>query len=135
MSEYSPLQALSCMPRMCSSVDLPAPDGPMMETNSPGLMSIAMRLSTKLWPAPTGKDFSTARSDISGWLPVGSHGASVRADEDERLKSIVLGLGRSVRLQPGHLLIPVPHQCLGNSCDFTVVLFARGNWRPKNGRS
>ena len=27
------------MPRMCSSVDLPAPDGPMIETNSPSLMS------------------------------------------------------------------------------------------------
>ena len=25
------------MPRMCSSVDLPAPDGPMIDTNSPSL--------------------------------------------------------------------------------------------------
>jgi hypothetical protein len=35
--KYSPDQALSCMPRMCSSVDFPAPDGPMIETNSPSL--------------------------------------------------------------------------------------------------
>jgi len=34
------------MPRMWSSVDLPAPEGPMIDTNSPGLMSTAMRLST-----------------------------------------------------------------------------------------
>ena len=31
---------------MCSSVDLPAPDGPMIETNSPSLMSTLMRRST-----------------------------------------------------------------------------------------
>ena len=39
-------------------------------------------------PAPTGKDFSMPRSDISGILPVGSHGASVSADDDERLNSM-----------------------------------------------
>ena len=63
------------MPRMWSSVDLPAPDGPMIETNSPGLMSSVIRRSTKVCPAPTGNDFSTPRSDMSGVLPVGSHGA------------------------------------------------------------
>src|SRR5688572_2378886 len=73
---------------MCSSVDLPAPEGPMIEMNSPGLMSSAIRRSTKVCPAPTGKDFSMERSDISGWLPVGSQGASVVADEDERLNSM-----------------------------------------------
>src|SRR5215510_11762914 len=88
MSEYSPAHALSCMPRMCSSVDLPAPEGPMMETNSPGLMSSVIRRSTNVCPAPTGNDFSTPRSDMSGMLPVGSHGASVSAEDDERLKSI-----------------------------------------------
>ena len=78
--QYSPLQALSCMPRMWSSVDLPAPDGPMIETNSPGLMSSAIRRSTKVCPAPTGNDFSTPFSDMSG--AVGSScGGSVRAEE------------------------------------------------------
>ena len=32
---YSPAQSSSSMPRIASSVDLPAPDGPMMVTNSP----------------------------------------------------------------------------------------------------
>ena len=51
---------------MWSSVDLPAPDGPMIETNSPGVMSKAIRRSTNVWPAPTGNDFSTPRMDITG---------------------------------------------------------------------
>src|SRR5580765_3132637 len=42
LKKNSPVQALSCMPMMCSSVDLPAPDGPMIDTNSPSLMSILM---------------------------------------------------------------------------------------------
>ena len=77
------------MPRMWSSVDLPAPDGPMIETNSPGLMSSAMRRRTKVCPAPTGNDFSTPLSDMSG--AVGSScGGSVKAEEDERLKIMVV---------------------------------------------
>ena len=71
MSEYSPVQALSWRPRIWSSVDLPAPDGPMIETNSPGLMSKAMRRSTNVWPAPTGNDFSTPRMDITGRARLG----------------------------------------------------------------
>jgi len=60
----------------------------MIETNSPGLMSSAMRRRTKTCPAPTGNDFSTLLSDMSG--AVGSScGGSVRAEEDERLKIIV----------------------------------------------
>src|SRR5262245_37687532 len=60
-------------------------------------MSIAIRRSTKLWPAPTGNDFSMPRSDISGWLPVGSHGASVSAEEDERLNSMSDASGIKLR--------------------------------------
>ena len=41
-----PVHALSCIPMMCRSVDLPAPDGPMIETNSPSLMSALIRRST-----------------------------------------------------------------------------------------
>src|SRR5687767_6788507 len=86
---------------MCSSVDLPAPEGPMIETNSPALISSVIRRSTNVWPAPTGKDFSIPRNDMSGVLPVGSHGASVSADEDdERLKSMSFCPIRRVRLQP-----------------------------------
>ena len=33
--KYSPFQALSSMPMILSSEDLPAPEGPMMVTNSP----------------------------------------------------------------------------------------------------
>src|SRR5262245_49315720 len=74
---------------MWSSVDLPAPDGPMIETNSPGLMSRAIRRRTKVCPAPTGNDFSTLFSDISG--AVGSiWGGSVMAEEDERRKIMVV---------------------------------------------
>src|SRR5687767_12485983 len=73
---------------MWSSVDLPAPDGPMIDTNSPGLMSTATRRSTNDWPAPTGNDFSTPFSDISGSLPVGAQADSLTADVDERLKNM-----------------------------------------------
>ena len=45
------------MPIRCSSVDLPAPDGPMMETNSPSLMSTLMRRSTKVLVGPCSKIF------------------------------------------------------------------------------
>jgi len=31
------------MPTMCNNVDFPAPDGPMIDTNSPGLMSRSIR--------------------------------------------------------------------------------------------
>src|SRR5258708_40379162 len=53
------------MPRMWSSVDLPAPDGPMIETNSPSLMSALMRRRTNVRPTPCGYDFSTARREMS----------------------------------------------------------------------
>ena len=41
-NQYSPDQAPSCRPRMCSSVDLPEPDGPMIERKSPCLISRSM---------------------------------------------------------------------------------------------
>src|SRR5688572_30859583 len=72
---------------MWSSVDLPAPDGPMIDTNSPGLMSIAMRRRTNVCPAPTGKDFSTPRMDITGAPGVDSQG-SATLSADARLKNM-----------------------------------------------
>src|SRR5271156_3311894 len=58
------------MPSKCSSVDLPAPEGPMMETNSPSLISTLMRRSTKVLVGPCSKYFSTFRSVRIGELIV-----------------------------------------------------------------
>src|SRR5579862_1559427 len=63
-SLYSPVQALSCMPITCNSVDLPAPEGPMIETNSPSLISTLMRRKTKVLVGPCSKYFSTLRNWI-----------------------------------------------------------------------
>src|SRR5260370_38096155 len=65
---YSPVQALSCIPNKCSSVDLPAPEGPMMETNSPSLISALMRRRTKVLVGPCSKYFSTFRRTTIGEL-------------------------------------------------------------------
>src|SRR5579862_7394378 len=69
------------MPMMCSSVDLPAPDGPMIDTNSPSLMSSAMRRSTHVRLAPSAYDFSMFRIDTSASAGPGSDsiGTSTRA--------------------------------------------------------
>src|ERR1700678_3920307 len=56
------------MPSKCSSVDLPAPDGPMMDTNSPSFTSALMRRSTKVFVGPCSKYFSTFRRTIRGEL-------------------------------------------------------------------
>src|ERR1051326_4249504 len=52
------------MPRMCNKVDFPAPDGPMIETNSPGLMSRLIRLKTYVLVGPWENAFSTPRKLI-----------------------------------------------------------------------
>ena len=54
------------MPMMLSRVDLPAPDGPMIEMNSRGAMSALMRRSTYERPAAVSNDFSTLRREMSG---------------------------------------------------------------------
>ncbi len=51
-------------PSTCSRVDLPAPDGPMIETNSPSLISTLMRRRTKVLVGPCSKYFSILRSEI-----------------------------------------------------------------------
>src|SRR5580693_6230662 len=58
------------MPSKCSSVDLPAPEGPMMETNSPSLISALMRRNTNVLVGPCSKYFSTFRSVRIGELIV-----------------------------------------------------------------
>src|SRR5262245_10421427 len=63
--KYSPDQELSCIPSRCRSVDLPAPEGPMTEMNSPSFTSRSMRRSTQTRVGPCSNDFSTPRSDIT----------------------------------------------------------------------
>src|SRR5262249_1833979 len=65
------------MPRMCRSVDLPAPDGPMIETNSPSLRSRLIRRRTYVRPTPSGNDFSTLRRESS----MGGDYTNVRSED------------------------------------------------------
>src|SRR4030095_11200714 len=99
----------------------------MIETNSPGLMSIAIRRARNVCPAPTGNDFSTPLSDISG--AVGSiWGGSVRAEE-ERLKIMSCSL-----CEPGRDQYPC-RTVLRNLRDLGVYLFDGGNRRPVGGQA
>src|SRR5207253_3060906 len=61
---YSPVQSPSSMPSTASRVDFPAPDGPMMETNSPAAMSrvICRRMNSR--PFPWEMDLSRFLSSI-----------------------------------------------------------------------
>src|SRR6185436_17314303 len=80
----SPVHALSSMPRIASSVDFPAPDGPMIDTNSPGWMSPEIRRNTYDRPAAVSNTFSMLRIEISGpTIGVGaaSRGAALGALE------------------------------------------------------
>src|SRR5271165_6251873 len=52
------------MPTRCSRVDFPAPEGPMMEMNSPSLMLRSIRRRTKVLVGPCSKYFSTFRKLI-----------------------------------------------------------------------
>src|SRR5205085_716098 len=74
------------MPRICSSVDLPAPDGPMMETNSPGLMSNVMRRSTYSLPAGVSKTFSRSLRPISDTPGGGAVGGALSVEVLGELK-------------------------------------------------
>src|SRR5271169_3669174 len=58
------------MPSRCRMVDLPAPEGPMMETNSPSLISRLMRRNTNVLVGPCSKYFSTFRRTIIGVIQV-----------------------------------------------------------------
>src|SRR5580698_2954386 len=98
---YSPVQALSCMPITCSNVDLPAPEGPMMETNSPSLISTLMRRRTKVLVGPCSKYFSTLRS----WIIGGGPDPLVRSRRPRRLwshlRSRTRGSGAGTRSRAG----------------------------------
>src|SRR5213594_1410501 len=61
---------------MCSSVDLPAPEGPMIDTKSPSSMSRLIRRRTKVLPGPWTYDFSMLRIRMSAPIslaPQGDH--------------------------------------------------------------
>src|ERR1700733_2948396 len=88
-SRYSPVQALSCMPITCSKVDLPAPEGPMMETNSPSLIWTLMRRRTKVLVGPCSKYFSTLRSWI---IEAGSKSFSQKFVDRRRIGLAAAGL-------------------------------------------
>src|SRR6188768_3210325 len=63
------------MPMMWRSVDLPAPDGPIIETNSPSAMSMPTRRSTQVLVGPWAYDFSRSRNEMSGPPGWGSRSA------------------------------------------------------------
>ncbi len=60
----SPLHWPSSIPRMASRVDFPAPEGPMMVTNSPGATSKFTWRSTKVFVPPVSYAFSRFRIEI-----------------------------------------------------------------------
>src|SRR5437773_204881 len=67
------------MPRMERSVDLPAPEGPMTEMNSPGWTSTVIRRSTNMRPAGVSKTFSRLRIAMSGPV-IGAGSAAANRD-------------------------------------------------------
>src|SRR5687768_9083310 len=76
------------MPIMCSRVDLPAPEGPMIETNSPSFTSTLIRRSTYVRLVPCAYDFSILRIAMSAVGASASDGASIcGAGCDEREKN------------------------------------------------
>src|SRR5687768_11898663 len=60
------------MPMMWSRVDLPAPEGPMIDTNSPSRMSRLMRRSTHVRLVPCAYDFSRFRRLTSASMAAAS---------------------------------------------------------------
>src|SRR5262245_18368324 len=91
------------MPRIWSSVDLPAPDGPMIETNSPSLMSALMRRRTNVRPTPCGYDFSTDRRDISNVGLLGNrHRHPLLDDPSVEEVNAALGMPRVPRIVRHH---------------------------------
>src|SRR5689334_20933708 len=68
------------------SVDLPAPEGPMMEMNSPGCTSKVMRRSTYIRPAGVSKTFSRLRMAMSGPVMGAASAAASRDCVDEENK-------------------------------------------------
>src|SRR5207237_109657 len=83
------------MPRMESSVDLPAPEGPMTEMNSPGWTSTVMRRSTYMRPAGGGLSGTRLLDDpaveqMDGTVGVGCVSGIVRDHADRRSTAMQL---------------------------------------------
>src|SRR2546423_8654258 len=86
------------MPRIESSVDLPAPDGPMIEMTSPGCTSSVMRRSTYMRPAGVSNPFSRFRIEMRG--PVSGSGSAASFDcveEEKRPMKDSLSVPRTAR--------------------------------------
>src|SRR5262245_33100047 len=65
----SPVVGSSKPAMMRSSVDLPQPEAPIRQTNSPLSMARSMRASASISPSPTGKRLVTPRTASRGRLP------------------------------------------------------------------
>src|SRR2546423_11690073 len=78
-SRYSPVHSPSSMPSTDSSVDLPAPDGPMMVTKSPCAISSETRRNTYWRPPPSGKDLSRSWIAIILLVPQRDHRIDARS--------------------------------------------------------
>src|SRR5215510_3716018 len=63
----SPLVGSSKPATMRSKVDLPQPDAPIRQTNSPRAMVRSTRASASISPSPTAKRLVTPRIASSGW--------------------------------------------------------------------
>src|SRR5689334_22546271 len=78
------------------SVDLPAPDGPMIEMNSPGCTSSTMRRKTYIRPAGVSKTFSRLRMAMSGPV-IGAGSAAANRDCVDEENKPMGSSGRSGR--------------------------------------
>src|SRR3954471_7707678 len=86
------------MPRIERSVDLPAPDGPMIEMNSPGCTSKVMRRRTYMRPAGVSNTFSRFRMAMSGPVMGAGSAAASRDCVDEENRPIESS--RGARAEP-----------------------------------
>src|SRR4051812_10090093 len=79
---YVPLVGRSRHPRMCISVDLPEPDGPVTATNSPASTSRFAPRSARTVTSPTWYVLTRSRIEITGMscsLPSASAAAATAA--------------------------------------------------------
>src|SRR5690349_24104349 len=100
------------MLRMASSVDLPAPDGPMIVTNSPDLMSSVMRRSSQLGCPPRSMVFSTSLSVMIGSPRVGSGVEGAEAEEKRAIGSGAKEVGGR-EMEWKRARCSLPSQCHG----------------------
>src|SRR5882757_11116507 len=74
-SRYVPVVATSRQPRMCISVDLPDPDGPMIATYSPCSIESETPRNASTSIAPVLYTLRTASSSMTGAVAIGAIGS------------------------------------------------------------